>query len=312
MSTFLQLNTEFTGSFEPRTIPNDLCAGTSYSQTPNLQTQVTVLTNSISDEAVRLAVGKVLTDLVFLLDYLSLVACPRELSGIKEVIAILNTVRGEAYAVALFIENHALKLEGIDDLLTETLDSSAYAINHEVRRIFSGELACMALERDDQETRGALEHAQGVLTNCFQQCMINLARVFDASLTDAGLFQDWQSRRESSLVLYHDLSELITLVQACEKDSVSYFPERSLDFLARRLTSFREGSMQSLMYRDWQQYEAFSEEIIASIRNRERPTHLLHHMGCYLETLIAHVRARSVLADLTLEPQCIYEKSDIS
>ncbi len=170
----------------------------------------------------------------------------------------------------------------------------------------------MSLDRGDQETHGTLLHAQGVLTNCFQQCMINLARVFDASLTDAGLFQDWQSRRESSLILYHDLSELLALVQAGQKASLSNFPERTLNFLARQLTSFREGSMQSLMYRDWQQYEALSEEIIASIRKKERPTDPLHHMECYLETLLAHVKARSVLADLTLEPVCIYEEIGIS
>jgi hypothetical protein len=311
VSTFLRLN-EYTRSLAPRASPNEARVGTSYSQTPNLHSQVTVLTNSISDEAVRLAVGKVLTDLVFLLDYLSLVAGPRDLGGIKEVVAILNTVRGEAYALALFIENHALRLEGLDDRLSDTLDSSAYAINHEVRRIFDGELAHMSHDRDNQETRGALLHAQGVLTNCFQQCMIDLARVFDASLTDARLFQDWQTRRESSLILYHDLSELIALVQASENDSLKFFPKRSLDYLEERLTSFREGSMQCLMYRDWQQYEALSEEIIASVRNGERPAALLHHMGCYLETLLAHVKARAVLADLALEPLSFYEKSDIS
>jgi hypothetical protein len=312
VSTFLQLNTPYTGSFEPTTSPSEDCVETSYPEVTNLHSQVTVLTNSITDEAVRLMVGKVLTDLVFLLDYLSLVASHRGHGGIKEVVAILNAVRGEAYSLAVFIENHALTLEGIDDRLSQTLDSSAYAINHEVRRIFNGDLAQMSLDRDDQETRGALLHAQGVLTNCFQQCMINLARVFDTSLTDARLFQDWQSRRESSMILYQDLSELIALVQASEKDSPGYFPERSLDFLARRLASFREGSMQSLMYKDWQQYEALSEEIVGSIRNREKPTHLLHHMGCYLETLLAHVKARSVLADLALEPMCIYEKVDVA
>ncbi len=312
MSTFLQSNTQFTGSFEPKTSPSEAYVQTSYSEITNLQSQVTDLTNSISDEAVRLAVGKVLTDLVFLLDYLSLVAGPRDPAGIKEVVSILNTVRGEAYALAAFIENHAMRLEGIDDLLNETLDSSAYAINHEVRRIFDGELAHVGLDRDNQETRGSLLHAQGVLTNCFQQCMVNLARVFDASLTDARLFRDWQSRRESSLILYHDLSELIALVQANEKGSLKYFPEQSPYHLEERLTSFREGSMQCLMYKDWQQYEAFSEEIIESIRNGKRPADLLHHMGCYLETLLAHVKARSVLTDLALEPLCIYEKVDIS
>ncbi len=308
MSTILQSNTTSLGGFEPKPRPGESSIGTSFSQAPNLHSQVDVLTNSISDEAVRLALGKILTDLVFLLDYLSLVAGPRGLGEMKEVVSILDTVRREAYSLAVFIEDHALRLEGLDDSLSEALDSSAYAINHEVGRMFNDELAQMAPDRNDQETRGTLQHAQGVLTNCFQQCMINLARVFDTSLTNAGLFQDWQSRRESSLALYRDLSELIALVQASQKDSLSNFPERSLDFLARRLTSFRQGSMQSLMYRDWQQYEALSEAIIASIRNRQKPADLLHHMACYLETLLAHVRARSVLADLALEPMCIYEK----
>jgi hypothetical protein len=126
--------------------------------------------------------------------------------------------------------------------------------------------------------------------------------MFDASLTDDRLFQDWQSRRESSLILYHDLSELIVFVQASEQDSLKYFPEQSLDDLEERLSSFREGSMQSLMYRDWQQYESLSDEIIAAVRNGERPADLLHHMGCYLRTLLAHVKARAVLADLVMEP----------
>ena len=311
MSTFLRLSTKVSEFFEPKASPAQACIASSYSQIPNLQSQVSVLTNSISDEAVRLAVGKVLTDMVFLLDYLSLVAGPRDLGGIKEVIAILNTVRGEARSLSLFIENHALKLEGLDDSLSDTLDSTAYAINHEVRRVFVGELSKMTLDRDDQESRGVLLHAQGVLTNCFQQCLINLARVFDASLTDARLFQDWQSRRESSLVLYHDLSELIELIKASEKDSLKYFPRQSLEYLEERLISFREGSMQCLMYKDWQQYEALSEEIISSIRHGESPADQLHHMGCYLETLLAHVKARSVLADLALEPLCLYEKIDI-
>lgn len=285
---------------------------TSHPELPNLQSQVTDLTNSISNEAVRLAMGKVLTDLVFLLDYLSLVAGPNNPAEIREVLSILNIVRGEAYSLAVFIENHALRLDGLDDRLSQTLDSSAYAINHEVRRIFDGELAQTNLDLDDQQNRGAIEYAHGVLTNCFQQCMVNLARVFDASLTDARLFQDWQTRRESSLLLYHDLSELIGLVLASQKAAPGYFPERSLDFLARRLTSFREGSMQNLMYMDWQQYESLADEIVALIRKRENPSDPLHRMGCYLETLLAHVKARSVLADLALEHMCIYEKTDVA
>lgn len=301
VSTFLQLNTQFTKSLERKPNPGEARAGVSASPIPNLQSQVSVLTNTISDEAVRLAVGKVLTDLVFLLDYLSLVAGPPNFSAAKEVILIFNTVRSGAYSLAVFIENNALRLEGLGDRLRQTLDSSAYAINHEVRRVFSSDVAHLSLDRDDHETRGALLHAQGVLTNCFQQCLINLARVFDASLTDASLFQDWQSRRESSLILYRDLSELIALVKGSWKDSLRYFPQQSRYLLEERLASFREGSMQCLMYKDWQQFESLSETILAAVRRGENPAAQLHHMGCYLETLLAHVKARSVLANLNLE-----------
>jgi hypothetical protein len=312
VSTLLQFNSLFAESLESDSGTQDPYATTTDSQIPNLQAQVIHLTNSISDEAVRLAVGKVLTDLVSILDYLSMVAGPREIGGIKEMLSILKTVRSEAYSLAAFIENHAMRLSGIDDLLKETLDSSAYAINHEVRRIFIGELGQMSLDRDTQETRGALMHAQGVLTNCFQHCLINLARVFDASLTDARLFQDWQSRRESSLILYQDLSELINLIQESQKELLPYSSRQSLTQLQNRLSAFRGGSMQCLMYKDWQQYETLSEQIIAAIRNGERPIDLMHNMGCYLETLLAHVKARSVLSDLSLEPIRLYEKIDLT
>lgn len=314
MSTFLLSNPQFIGTLEPRaSVCEATLVGTSYDEIPNLQSQVTVLTDSIGDEAVRIAVGKVLTDLVFLLDYLSLVAGGPQPGGVKEVIAILNAVRGEAYSLVFFIENHAMQLQGLHDLLSETLDSSAYAIQHELRRIFESELTQVGTEHAKESTRGVLLHAQGVLTNCFQQCLINLVRVFDESATGARLFQDWQDRRERSLVLCSDLLKLIRLVQVNEKGSLGYGSrQNSLATLVEQLTAFREGSMRCLMYKDWQQYETLSDQIIASIKNGENPANPLHHMACYLETLLAHVKARAVLADLTMEPFCTYENVGVS
>jgi hypothetical protein len=280
-------------------------APTSKSDLPNLQGQVTLLVNTISDEAVRILVAKVFADMVFLLDYLSLVeANPEELGRVLDKLSILYAVRGEANALVDFIENHALRCEGIDELLRETLDGTAYAIKHEVRRILDGELAEAKNGQDEQKVYGSLIHAQGVLTNCFQQCMISLARVFDETVTGAQLFHDWQIRRERSLLLCEDLRTLTELVQ----DS----SEKSLDYIARHLKSFKEGSMQWLMYKDWLEYEALSEQVIESINQGENPMDLLHRLGCYLETLLAHVKTRGVLAELTPETNSVYEEVAIS
>src|SRR5436190_20559728 len=86
------------------------------SELPNLQSRVTLLADSINDEAVRIVVSKVLADLVFLLDYLSLVdAAPREPSRINERLAILEAVRGESFALVEFIEHRLIQLEDLDD-----------------------------------------------------------------------------------------------------------------------------------------------------------------------------------------------------
>jgi len=56
------------------------------------------------------------------------------------------------------------------------------------------------------------------------------------------------------------------------------------------------------MHKDWHEYQALAEPIINSIEVGKDPADLLHSLQCYLETLLAHVRARAVLADLVFEP----------
>lgn len=305
MSTSLQVNSNFTASLEPLANLTDEEHARLYSEISHLQSRVTVLASSIRDEALRLAVGKVLSDLVFLLDYLDLVkARPRTSGTIKEVLSLLNAIRGEAAALVTFIENHALQLPGLNEPLNEILDSTAYAIKHEVRRIFEGELAQLQLDQSHQEVHGSLDYAQGVLTNCFQQCMINLARIFDDSLTEARLFKDWQIRRERSLILCRDLTGLIQLVKASEVELVDTLPDH--------LSSFREGSMQCLMHKDWREFEVLSDQVISAISNGEEAHDLVHQLRCYLETLLGHVKARAVLSDLSFESFCFQEEVGVS
>src|SRR5258705_12896526 len=127
MSTILQLNIQPPENFKPQSILSGSFSPASDSEMPNLQLQVTRLAGSITDEAVRIVVSKVLADLVFLLDYLSLVeAAPQEAVRIPERMSILDAVRGEAASLVEFIENHALQVEGLEKSLHETLDGSAY------------------------------------------------------------------------------------------------------------------------------------------------------------------------------------------
>jgi len=297
MNTILRLKTQTTEIPKSRSLWGGSTSNPSDSEIPNLQLQVTRLSGAISDETVRIAVSKVLADLVFLLDYLSLVeAPPQEPVRIPERLSILDVVRSEAASLVDFIEGHALKLDGLESALHDTLDASAYAIKHEIRRIFEGELT--EITAQDKKAHGLLLHAHGILVNCFQQCMINLACVFDDEVSGARLFHDWQIRRERSLLLCRDLATLVDLL----KDG----PNQPLKKIAEHLELFRKGSMQWLMYKDWQDYEVLAEEVLNSINRGERPTDTLHRFCCYLETLLTHVKARAVLANSTYQPAPVY------
>jgi hypothetical protein len=269
------------------------------SEVPNLQLRVTQLTGTITDETARIVVAKVLTDLVFLLDYLSLDETDvAELTRLTERLSILYAIRKEATSLVYFIENQSARLRRLNNGLNETLDGIAYGIKHEMKRIFEEELAVARFERDERRLHGTLVHAHGVLTNCFEQCMIGLVRVFDKSLSGAKLFENWKTRRERALVLIGDLAGLVSLIKEG--------PRVPSETIVSQLRAFKDGSMRSLMYKDWQEYEQLSEQLIHSLTNEATKTttadQLLHRFSCYLETLLAHVKTRAVLVELEAAP----------
>ena len=256
---------------------------------PNLQSQVSRITRSIKDDRLRNALKKTLGDLVFLLDYLSLLREQPPFGDYKETLSILQAVRVDGCRLVTFIETEVLPLDEIDEVLRETFDSTAYAIKHELRRIFECELSESRIDEQEQPRYSSLLHARGVLRNCFQHCVIDLVRLFDDSVTGARLYDDWRIRREQSSLLCHELSALIEFVN----DKQGPFPED----IVNRLDAFREAGMQLLMYKDWEEYEALAERLIKTIRQGEYAADLLHQLGCYLETLLGHVRTRAVLVD---------------
>ena len=258
-------------------------------EVPNLQWQLSRVTRSITDLRLRNALEKTLNDLVFLLDYLSLLREQPPFGDYKETLSILQAVRVDGSRLVTFIETEVLPLDEIDGVLRDTFDSTAYAIKHELRRIFECELSESRIAMLEQLTYASLLHARGVLRNCFQHCVIDLVRLFDDSLTGARLYDDWRIRREQSSLLCRELSAMIGFVN--DKQA------RSPEDIVNRLDAFREKGLQSLMYKDWQEYEVLADQLIETIRQGEDPADLLHQLGCYLETLLGHVRTRAVLVD---------------
>ena len=66
--------------------------------------------------------------------------------------------------------------------------------------------------------------------------------------------------------------------------------------LIERIALFRDASLKYLMYKDWDAYELFLEEVIVA-RTIDEVIEAMHGFSVFLETLLGQVNMRAVLAD---------------
>lgn len=201
-------------------------------------------------------------------------------------------VHMEARALLDFIEAQAARLREHDEVLFDALDGTSYALRHELRRVFEGELVGLSTHEDAAAMRAQVAHANGLLRNCFQQTVVALAQVFDPTLDGAAIFDDYQARFEESILLCRDLLKLIRLMRRAEQDG----SRPAIIALVVNLQHFRRGSMRYLMYKDWSEYERLVKRVLATTSVGELIP-VLHQFACYLETLLGHVKMRAVLVN---------------
>ena len=268
------------------------------------QSLLSALVEGVEPEPVRELVKCIFTDLTRLIGYLGWIGddlCQDE--SLDETLPKFMLVQGEALFLVNFINTQASHLEGLPEAAREALDGISYVIGHELHRVFEDNLKGLHELQQHSLVRSRVEHAHGILSNCFQQSTIVLAQVFDPTLDGARLFNDAQVRQEQSLLLYHDLSTLAQLVRSAERS----VDQHLRDLLIEGLMDFQGGSMRYLMFRDWEFYERFVEQLIES-RDTTEFTGVLHRLDCYLEMLHAHVRMRAVLADYSAD--CVHTENE--
>lgn len=251
----------------------------------------------IEDGPLRGAVRRIFADMTRLLEYLSLVEHDaRQGSPLKNTLFTLSRVHRDARSLLDFIEEFAARPESPDDDFFQLLDSTGYALRHELTRVFEQELIGLNTVEDQAQARGMLAHSAGLLTNCFQQSVAAVARTFDPTISERSLFEDTQVRLQQSLALYDGLRLLIRLMRRAQHGQ----DRQAIVALVVELQKFRRGDMHFLMYRDWAEFERMVKLVMSTTSATELMT-VLHRFLCYLETLLGHVKMRAVLTNYPLE-----------
>jgi len=255
--------------------------------------EITAIIKGITSSALRQDVAKVFLESFRLLRYLGFIEKDlREDRPLKKALLIFALINSEARLLLDFIDNKLLASPDLDEARRDAIDGSAYAMNMELNKVFGRELVGFVHLRQAPPIYAKVENSHGLLRNCLQETIVGFANAFDGDFSGAQVFDDFQTRLQQSSRLRQDLWRLICYLRHFEARAEK---GRSA-LLIEALANFRDGSLKFLMYKDWDQYEQFYEEVISS-RSDQDLAQVLHRFATYLETLLGQINLRAALAD---------------
>jgi hypothetical protein len=263
-----------------------------------LPTGLSALAARVSPESLSADLGAIFSRMFGLLDLLGHVSdALRADEPVKLTLPIFTLIREDAFALLDFLGERAVQAEALDPSAREHLDGTAYAVRMELRKAFEHELVGVVAMRHAPQIYARAENAHGLLRDCFQQSVIGVARAFEQGFEGTEIFSNFRTKLEQSLQLRGDLWEVLEAVRGAEREGL----RRTSETLKLRLAAFREGSLCHLMYKDWEAYERFADEVM-SAKSAAELQPLLHRFSAFLETLFSQVCMRAVLAEHPFAP----------
>jgi hypothetical protein len=255
--------------------------------------EITALIKGIAHPALRQDIAKVFLETFRLLRYLRFIELDlREDRPLKRALLIFALINSEARLLLEFIDNKLLTATELEESRREAIDAAAYALTMDLNKVFGRELVGFVYLRQASPIYAKVENSHGLLRNCLQQTIVSLASAFDENINGAQIFEDFQTRLEESRRLRADIWRLTCYLRHYEAQA----DKSRIAPLIEALANFRDGSLKFLMFRDWDQYEQFYEDVLIS-RSDSELAQVLHRFATYLETLLGQINLRAVLAD---------------
>ncbi|MBP6703506.1 MAG: hypothetical protein KA385_08360 [Vicinamibacteria bacterium] len=253
--------------------------------------EIAGLIRAIGDPGERNPVARVFLELFRMLKYLEH-ANPDSLPDdrVKTAACVFSLVISEARQLVSYIEKRALVALPHGSQARDACDSIAYCMPIDINKVVRVELADLSSVQSPENVRSRIENAHGILKDCFQQSVVQLASALDAGLTGVGVFSDFVNKKERSLALKKALEELLGTVRAFYARG----DEPSAVALRDGTARFYDRQLRHLMYRDWSAFEQFFVEILkCNSLTALKP--ITHRYETFLQTLLREVEKRAVL-----------------
>ena len=259
--------------------------------------QLSSVLHRISDEAIRRNVAIALLYLFRFLKYLIFVATDLTRDQpLQKHLVIFSLLHEEMGTLSDFLRTRFLRNKVADHPLQNAAELVAYSLKTEVQRVMDRELVFISRETDPAPIYMHIENAHGLLRNYCQSGILTLIQAIDKEFNAAVLFPS----RGESLSAAEKLRQELWDLRQWLTDVLANKEELDSQSIIERLVSFKENSLRSLMYRDWAEFETFSDALSIATNFIEIRTHIRKFVS-FLEMLIQEVSKRNVFQDKPLQ-----------
>ncbi len=245
----------------------------------------------------RKQAAKVFLEFFRLLHYLEYADPERtDEEALKNTILIFSLITSETRLLLAYLERRVLKGIATETPLYQIYDSFVYCIPLELKKVVNTELLDISVARQAESVRARVENSHGILKDCFQQSVVQLAQVFDAKIDGSDIFPDFMAKLDQSVRLRDGLARLIKYVRIFQekKDQASALK------MKEHISEFYDNNMKYLMYRDWSGFELFFIEILKCV-SLSGLVQISHRFETFLMTLYREVQKRQILKDIPLD-----------
>ncbi len=247
----------------------------------------------------------------------------KSLELLRKNIVIFTLINSELKSFLIFLEKNVPDILSVDNPsdftskrgeFLDLVDSINFQITLEMRKINHQILKNFCQLTNILRIRSALENAQGILKNFFQQNIVHILKIFQPDLDGKDVFRDFISRLEESLRLREDVYIFIKIVEKlvsvledpdARKSEIRDVIRGLTDFIAY----FQSLAFKSVRYSDHEKFVEFFdwfarqewEEIIEKKGIKPELIQYLKGFQIFLETVLVQIGNRSELQNVPFE-----------
>lgn len=252
---------------------------------------IAAIVRRIDDVFERKQAARIFLELFRLLHYLTYTdPSTLEEANLKNTILIFSLITSETRLLLNYIERRVLKTMPPERLLYQVYDSLIYCLPLELKKVINTELLDISVSRQADNIRARVENSHGILRDCFQQSIVQVAQAFEPGISGEDIFPDFTAKLDQSVRLRDGLASLIRAVREFSEQK----SESAAQNMRDEISLFYDESMKYLMYRDWTGFEIFFIEML-KCGSQTALLQIAHRFETFLTTLFREVMKRGIL-----------------